>query len=145
MTLTRAYVSLADNHAQGAGARVASEDACEEVRVGHHVSALKGVRPSSAPRPAAWPRRRLRARMTALPSALRHWAFQERFAWGSSAAVMSALLYIFYGERFAPAPAPRRVSLLAATAHDADAVAVAATAAATAAAAPAPPEARALR
>jgi hypothetical protein len=87
--------------------------------------------------------------MAALPSALKHWAFQERFAWGSSAAAMSALLYIFYGERFAPAPAPRRVSLHAATAHDADAVAVAASASAsataTAAAAPAQPEARALR
>jgi len=64
--------------------------------------------------------------MTALPSALRHWAFQERLAWGSSAAVLAALLYIFYGERVAPAPAPRRVSVRAAAAHDGDAVAAAA-------------------
>jgi serpin B len=28
--------------------------------------------------------------MTALPSALRHWAFQERFAWGSSAAAAAS-------------------------------------------------------
>ena len=73
-------------------------------------------------------------------SALRHWAFQERLAWGSSAAALAALLYIFYGERIAPAPAPRRVSLRAAASHDADAAA-----AAPAAAAPSVPEVRALR